>query len=191
MTSLILKEFECNKCGKCCDNQHNGTSTFLYLYDIERIAKFMNESSIEFLKKYTDIIEYNYIFPDKIVNSKRVALKNPNHCIFKNRNNLCNIHSAKPFICKYGPYINPIVSNVSEYKKWIKVCDGFKPIENKNREVKIERLIKIITEIQKHHEYQYFEYLLFSNDSISKYINNADVKSIINLKQNHYEKAKL
>jgi len=105
--------FKCLKdCASCC----TGAPGYVWLNDseIEKIAKYLKLSKIDFLKKYTRQI------------GKKISLKenfkNYDCCFLKDKK--CQIYDARPKQCKTYPFWK---SNLKSSKNWEdekKYCPG-------------------------------------------------------------------
>ena len=113
--------FVCNKCGECCRNL-SPYSIVLLPSDIERISKGLEIVCDVFVTKYCDtsIVQ---------LGSKSIVLYflkiTQGQCCFLS-NNLCSIHSQKPYQCQNAPehFLSP-------YHLWLKlpcvICGDVKP----------------------------------------------------------------
>ncbi len=110
-----MKVFECKRCGFCC----KGESTIsLSEEEILRIAKFLNLSKSDFLKKYT------------IKKGNRIEMKvKDGYCIFfDKKKRICKIHPVKPEMCKQWPLIPIIFEDIESFKIIQNTCEGLKNI---------------------------------------------------------------
>lgn len=91
MTNYDLNKFTCKLCGNCCKG---GGFVKILNEDIVNIAKFLNTTENEFLKKYTRTGIFGDIY----------LIDKPNkECIFLDKNK-CSINEAKPLQCRNFPH---------------------------------------------------------------------------------------
>lgn len=108
------KKQYCNKCGDCCRGLSNGFVITIFPSDAHRIATHLRITVNQFIGKYTYLenIEIDYFIIDihylKNINGK---------CMFLSKQNLCDVHSAKPVQCQEWPQIIP-GKNEEEVKKY-------------------------------------------------------------------------
>lgn len=186
MYSEALKyKLTCTYCGKCCTNGTESSCTFLYIDDINRISNALDLKIYDFLKKYTNIVCYQHQTPEnKEIETFRITLKGNPTCIFL-KNNLCSINDFKPFICRYGPFLQNILNPKKEWDYWLKMCNGLKMENISLNELKIrQKKISEIKRLQDVKETQYFEITHYSkeNNIYKEFITNSDIINIVKLK---------
>lgn len=90
--------FQCTRCGDCCRNLSNGRVVILFPGELEVIAeglaveRFKMEELTEPVPQLTEI----GVMVRKLRHHEGV-------CVFLDQDNLCNIHSFKPYQCRMGP----------------------------------------------------------------------------------------
>lgn len=96
----MVSAFECTRCGECC--RHDGETSFVALLgeDIERLAHFLELSVQQVILGFCDeqsvYVEGESIFFWKLKTSGE-------RCIFLGDDDLCEVHSVKPFQCGNAP----------------------------------------------------------------------------------------
>lgn len=101
--------FECTQCGDCCKG-YGGT--YLTEADIDRIAAFIGEESLEFKRRYCVTSG----------NRQVLAQQSNGYCIFFDRN--CSIHPVKPRMCKQWPFIESLKIELANWHIMASVCPG-------------------------------------------------------------------
>lgn len=103
--------FTCDKCGKCCAK----IDVMLNPYDVARISEHLKITSADFVKQYCKL---------HIGDSSKLpilTLITEPKCVFS-ENGLCQIHEARPVICRSYPCGRVGVydkENLSMQEKWI------------------------------------------------------------------------
>ncbi|UCE54257.1 MAG: YkgJ family cysteine cluster protein [Desulfobacterales bacterium] len=103
--------FTCQKCGDCCRG-YGGT--FVADKDIQRISRYLNMDSSQFVAEFC-----------QISGGKPVLTQGDNgYCIFWDR--LCTIHPVKPQMCKKWPFIGSILADVNNWHIIAACCSGIR-----------------------------------------------------------------
>ena len=92
--------FKCRKCGLCCCGFSEKKGIVLFQEDINKISEKLNLKQEEFVMRYC---YSKKIGTDRKILTIYILRYVNNHCIFLNKNNLCDIHEFKPLQCKKGP----------------------------------------------------------------------------------------
>lgn len=115
--------FECTACGKCCLEQHGGAT--LYVSDAKRLAKFLEMSVAEFVKKYCTFKVHRgegksgpYAIADLRLRARG------GKCVFL-EGKLCSVHEAKPYQCKAAPFVTEIFADREAKELLMAICDGY------------------------------------------------------------------
>lgn len=90
--------FECTKCGDCCRNLSDERMVILFPDENKVLADGLGIEVEEF-KEYTEEVR---IFEELGITAERLKSIDEN-CVFLTHNNLCKIHSFKPYQCRSGP----------------------------------------------------------------------------------------
>lgn len=127
--------FKCYKCGECCSNFSKERHVLLFPEDIKQICQGINMDIIDFKKKYCKSIKIKG-------NNKNITipvLKNlKGKCIFLSSENLCLIHTYKPYQCKHSP-LNFLWDN----ERSTKCLQKLKIPKNWSTEIKDRKLFSI------------------------------------------------
>jgi hypothetical protein len=122
MWSRDLKEFECERCGTCCQ-----LSGFVRVKkkEIKAIARFLDLSLAEARERFVTAMGPDG--PDE--RDEEILQDQPgsDRCIFLTDDNQCRVHSVKPAQCRTFPHT------------WVRAganlyCSGLKQLAEKKRE---------------------------------------------------------
>jgi hypothetical protein len=102
--------FNCKKCGKCCNKKGY---VYFELNEVVDISKYLNLPINKFIKKYLKKDENN-----------RYYLKN---CPFYE--NGCIIYDVRPVQCRQYPFWYNIVKTKKNWNNEAKKCNGIKIID--------------------------------------------------------------
>ncbi len=104
--------FKCTQCGQCC----TGSSGYVWLEygEMERIAKHLNISLDDFIKKYI-----------RIVSRVPALLDQPgtDHCIFL-KDKRCTIYPVRPKQCQVFPWWPGNLSSKENWEEAGSHCEG-------------------------------------------------------------------
>jgi uncharacterized protein len=103
--------FICQKCGDCCKG-YGGT--FVTKKDIIRIADYIGAERDTFVDKYCAVSG----------NRPVLAQAENGFCIFWD--NLCTIHPVKPKMCKKWPFLESVLTDISNWHIMAGSCPGIK-----------------------------------------------------------------
>ena len=90
--------FECTRCGECCRNLSDDRVVLLFPGELEAIAECFSIDP----KLMTDLTEPVAQFADIGIDARKLR-HNDGVCVFLGNDNLCVIHSIKPYQCRMGP----------------------------------------------------------------------------------------
>ncbi len=102
--------FECICCGDCC-NGYGGT--VISGADIEKIARFLDMDRDLFLETYCV----------KSPNGWMIAQREDGFCHFV-KDKRCSIHPVKPRICRAWPYLESVLTDLTNWEAMASVCPG-------------------------------------------------------------------
>ena len=102
--------FECTCCGDCC-NGYGGT--VISNADIEKIARFLDIDRERFLTQ----------FCVKSPNGWMIAQREDGFCHFV-KDKRCSIHPVKPRICRAWPYLESVLTDLTNWEAMASVCPG-------------------------------------------------------------------
>jgi Fe-S-cluster containining protein len=104
-------KFTCTGCGACCAKEPG--YVWLSSLEIEQMAKHLNLSQEEFLKRYT-----------RKVFGRVSLLEKPNYdCIFL-KNNRCEIYTVRPRQCRTFPWWPDNLDSPQAWKETALRCEG-------------------------------------------------------------------
>ncbi|MBD3350331.1 MAG: hypothetical protein GF364_02490 [Candidatus Lokiarchaeota archaeon] len=131
--------FQCQECGRCCQGCGEG---FVFLYDdeIKKITEFLKISYDEFLEKYTEIIESEYILYDVVSlkpTKKKTFLKSivlkwneeTGACVFLD-DKKCKIYEVRPLQCKTWPVWYYLMTKKDQFKEAREKCPGLSILDS-------------------------------------------------------------
>lgn len=124
MKKELALHFKCRCCGNCCSTKGRA---YLYQNDIVRIPEFLQIGLIRFIRKFCEYRKEIFVFKDRTVCFEILALAKStidDSCIFLEEAK-CKINSFKPLQCLLAPFIKPIITDKSEWEKFISKCVGF------------------------------------------------------------------
>ncbi len=104
--------FDCQQCGDCCKG-YGGT--FVTDSDIEAISAYIGESPARFVEKYCRLSGGHPL----------LAQGDDGFCVFT-RDKICSIHPVKPRMCKAWPFIESVLTDVSNWRIMANSCPGIK-----------------------------------------------------------------
>lgn len=104
-------QFECKRCGLCCQNRGDILLTSM---DVFKISEYLKITCKEFVREYAMIDEK---IPGLVIKSKS-EIESP--CIFYNSNK-CLINEVKPYQCVIFPIDKIIKNGYNFVSQW---CDG-------------------------------------------------------------------
>jgi hypothetical protein len=103
--------FRCTLCGDCC---RGFGGTYVSLGDIAAIAAFLATDPSDLIHRCCHKSGGRYL----------LAQRADGYCIFWD--NVCTIHPVKPRMCRRWPFIESVVSDVSNWKIMAAVCPGMR-----------------------------------------------------------------
>jgi len=122
-----MSAFLCKICGDCCKGEG---SVFLYPEDVLKIAENYSITAQEAVDRYTEYVMLevvektgSYLYMPYLVLKKQKG-----GCIFAG-DNMCNIHSFKPYQCKNTPFVNEFFSDKSWRNYLKKNCPALADME--------------------------------------------------------------
>jgi len=104
-----LDIFNCKKCGECCKG-YGGT--FVTDKDIKAIAAYINSDPADFVKNYCVLSG----------NKPVIAQGKNGYCIFWDK--ICTIHPVKPRMCRAWPFIESVLTDITNWKIMAASCPG-------------------------------------------------------------------
>ncbi len=105
------KIFECKKCGDCCKG-YGGT--FVTPDDIKKISAHIRADPGTFVAEYCQISG----------NKPLLGQGKDGYCVFWNR--MCVIHPVKPQMCKAWPFIENVLTDITNWQVMAKSCPGIR-----------------------------------------------------------------
>lgn len=108
----IMNIFECKKCGDCCKG-YGGT--FVTDSDIEAIAAYVKVEPRYFLRDYCQMSGTRPV----------LAQGKDGYCIFR-ENKICSIHPVKPRMCRAWPFIQSVLTDISNWRIMADSCPGMR-----------------------------------------------------------------
>lgn len=106
--------FECRMCGQCCEGEGG---IVLGRRDLERLAAFLGLAPEEFLAAYT------FLNGEKI----RLATGADGFCVFFKNGAGCQVHEAKPDICRAWPFFRGNIEDPHSLAMARAYCPGINP----------------------------------------------------------------
>lgn len=107
-------QFECQGSGKCCTSHGEYGFVFMTLKDRQRMARFLNISTLKFTKTYCQKTKGYFHLREE---------KGKPDCLFL-KNKSCTIYLARPTQCRTWPFW-PEVLNAKTWKKDVaQFCPG-------------------------------------------------------------------
>ncbi len=79
--------FECRKCGHCCEGRGG---IVLGKQDLKRLSLFLGMSESDFIGAWTETAGSKH----------RLGSGYDGYCVFSNQQNGCDVHPAKPDVCR-------------------------------------------------------------------------------------------
>ncbi len=132
--------FSCQMCGDCCRGFDEG-EVFLYRNDIYRLAKFLNLTGNnglrKFAKRYLKVIENTFFWKEDNAERGKTFRFNTlafsftgedEHCHFL-VNSRCTVHQARPFQCRCFPFWKMMVSSRKNVINYSKKCKGLRLLQ--------------------------------------------------------------
>lgn len=111
--------FNCTQCGKCC----TGSPGYVWAdeQEIQEMAKFLNVSVEEFVKKYM-----------RKVDGRLALLEDPKNydCIFL-KDRLCQVYGARPKQCRTFPWWHENLSSAKAWTATARRCEGINHPDSK------------------------------------------------------------
>lgn len=104
--------FTCTGCGKCC----TGSPGYVFLseQDIEALALRLQLSSVDFLRKYTRLVDGQTALLDK---------PGSEDCIFL-KDKRCTVYEDRPLQCKTFPWWIHHLREPSDWEEAAERCEG-------------------------------------------------------------------
>jgi uncharacterized protein len=103
--------FQCDMCGVCCKGFGG---TYVTEEEITAISNYLNINSTSFINKYCQITRIGTV----------LSQKKDGYCIFWDKK--CSIHPVKPPMCKAWPFIEAVVTDVTNWHIMANACPGIR-----------------------------------------------------------------
>jgi uncharacterized protein len=103
--------FQCNMCGDCCKGFGG---TYVTEEEIAAISNYLNIDSVSFINAYCQITRIGTV----------LSQKKDGYCVFWDKK--CSIHPVKPPMCKAWPFIEAVVTDVSNWHIMANACPGIR-----------------------------------------------------------------
>ncbi len=104
--------FHCRQCGDCCAGRGG---IFVRPEEVAGMAAFLGLSPQEFTRRYV------------VTNSLGAHLDIKNgYCVFL-KDNCCQVHPVKPFICRQWPFMPALLVDAEELEQAKGACPGIDP----------------------------------------------------------------
>lgn len=107
--------FECTQCGTCCQGEGG---IHLMPEEIERISVFLACSPRDFLEKFC--IERN--------SRTYIHIREDGYCHFS-KEGKCSIHVVKPLPCRKWPFLEPMLTDQTNWETARNSCPALAPYE--------------------------------------------------------------
>ncbi|MDM8554247.1 YkgJ family cysteine cluster protein [Desulfococcaceae bacterium HSG7] len=105
--------FKCHECGDCCKG-YGGV--FVTPEDIHAISDYLQTNQDHFVADYC-----------QMSGSKPVIAQGSNgYCIFWDSGLQCTIHPVKPGMCRTWPFINSVLTDVTNWRIMASSCPGIR-----------------------------------------------------------------
>lgn len=105
--------FECRKCGHCCEGRGG---IVLGKQDLKRLSLFLGMSESDFIGAWTET-----------AGSKlRLGSGKDGYCVFFNQQNGCDVHPAKPDVCRAWPFFRGNLQDPLSFAMAKEYCPGIK-----------------------------------------------------------------
>jgi Fe-S-cluster containining protein len=118
--------FRCTLCGDCCRG-YGGT--YVSPEDIAAIAEFLATDPAVFVDRFCRISGGRYL----------LAQGADGYCIFWDT--VCRIHPVKPRMCRRWPFIESVVTDVSNWRIMASSCPGMR------RDIDLDRVCACVRQI--------------------------------------------
>jgi hypothetical protein len=162
-----LKEFqfECQRCGNCCNTIEG--YTFLELAELFELSQKLKKSLKTLLEEYIEFREEPLKLKGKEYRFKFFTTKQKNGaCVFL-QSQKCSIYEFRPFQCRQFPFCNEILNNEKILKEIRKSCHGF----GKGKKFTAEEIQQRLTLDNQ------FRLKVFKN---SDFLNSLEIEKLIN-----------
>ena len=103
--------FQCDMCGDCCKGFGG---TYVTEKEITTISNYLNIDSATFINMYCHITRIGTV----------LSQKKDGYCVFWDKK--CSIHPVKPPMCKAWPFIEAVVTDVSNWHIMANACPGIR-----------------------------------------------------------------
>ncbi len=111
---LLMKAFECTKCGTCC---YGKGGIFVRRDEIERIADFLEMDPASFISR----------FCDEKYGKFSIKSGEDGYCIFFDKEKQCTIHPVNPTPCSSWPFYDALLKDPDNWESAKDACPGINP----------------------------------------------------------------